>query len=339
MIITRTPFRISFFGGGTDYPGWFREHGGAVIATSIDKYCYLTVRHLPPFFEHRHRIVWSKVELTRDIDEIHHPAVRAILTKMNGHHDSHGYEIHHDGDLPARAGLGSSSAFAVGLIHAMHALNGRMVSKEQLAKEAIHIEQEVLQENVGCQDQLTTAHGGFNRIDFRREGSFDINPIILPRERLQRLQSSMLLVFTGLSRYASEIAAKQIDNFKARENELTTMQEMVDEATAILRAPDDPVVPFGKLMHESWKLKRALANGISTSRIDEIYDAALGAGALGGKLLGAGGGGFMLFIVPDERRSAVRKRLENLVNVRFRFETGGSKVLYAERDGWDNGEG
>lgn len=336
MIITRTPFRISFFGGGTDYPGWFREHGGAVLATSIDKYCYLTVRHLPPFFEHRHRIVWSKVELTRDIDEIHHPAVRAILTEMNGHDDTHGYEIHHDGDLPARAGLGSSSAFAVGLIHAMHALQGRMVSKQHLAEEAIHIEQDVLREHVGCQDQVTTAHGGFNRIEFRRDGAIDINPVILPVERLQRLQSAMLLVFTGLSRYASEIAGKQIDNFKARENELTAMRGMVDEATGILAGNDDPIEPLGKLLNENWKLKRALAKGITTTRIDEIYEAALTAGALGGKLLGAGGGGFMLFMVPEDRRAAVKESLKSLVNVGFRFETGGSKVLYAERDSWDN---
>jgi D-glycero-alpha-D-manno-heptose-7-phosphate kinase len=338
VIITRTPFRISLFGGGTDYPGWFREHGGAVIATSIDKYCYLTVRHLPPFFEHRHRIVWSRVETPRDVDEIQHPAVRAILTEMNGHDETHGYEIHHDGDLPARSGLGSSSAFAVGLIHAMHALNGRMVSKEQLAREAIRIEQDVLHETVGCQDQVTTAHGGFNRIDFRRDGSIDINPVILPAERLQRLQSAMLLVFTGLSRYASEIAAKQIGNFKARANELTTMRGMVDEATQILCAADDPIAALGKLLDESWKLKRGLANGISTSRIDEIYDAALDAGALGGKLLGAGGGGFMMFMVPEHRKAAVGERLKDLVNVRFRFESGGSKVLYAERDGWDNGD-
>ncbi len=338
MIITRTPFRISLFGGGTDYPGWFREHGGAVIATSIDKYCYLTVRHLPPFFEHRHRIVWSKVELARELDEIHHPAVRAILMEMNGHDETHGYEIHHDGDLPARAGLGSSSAFAVGLLHAMHALQGRMVSKQQLAEEAIRIEQEVLSENVGCQDQVTTAHGGFNRIDFRCDGTIDINPVILPSDRLKRLQNAMLLVFTGLSRYASEIAGKQIDNFKVHANELTTMRDMVDEATQIVSGADDPIAALGKLMHESWKLKRALANGITTNRIDEIYDAAREAGAYGGKLLGAGGGGFMIFVVPDEKRAAVKERLKSLVNVRFRFETGGSKVLYAERDGWDNGE-
>lgn len=337
MIITRTPFRISFFGGGTDYPDWFREHGGAVLATSIDKYCYLTVRHLPPFFEHKHRIVWSRVELTRSVEEIQHPAVRAILAEMNGSDEAQGYEIHHDGDLPARAGLGSSSSFAVGLVNAMHALNGRMVSKQELAKEAIRIEQDVLRENVGCQDQVTTAHGGFNRIDFHRNGGIDINPMILPRETLNRLQDSMLLVFTGISRYASVIAAKQIDNLKARTNELLAMQQMVDEATSILRGANDPIESFGRLLNENWKLKRALAKEIATDRINEIYDAAMAGGAYGGKVLGAGGGGFMLFVVPEAYRQSVKDRLQTLINVRFRFETSGSKVLYAERDEWDNG--
>jgi D-glycero-alpha-D-manno-heptose-7-phosphate kinase len=337
VIITRTPFRISFFGGGTDYTDWFREHGGAVLATSIDKYCYLTVRHLPPFFEHRHRIVWSQVELTSSVDEIKHPAVRAILGEMNGQQDSHGYEIHHDGDLPARAGLGSSSSFAVGLIHAMHALNGRMVSKQELAREAIRIEQGVLQEHVGCQDQVTTAHGGFNRIEFHRNGDIDINPIILPRDRLDRLQESMLLVFTGVSRFASDVAAKQIENLKTRAKELTAMRQMVDEATSILASPADPVEPFGRLLNESWKLKRSLATGVTTDRVDEVYEAALAGGAYGGKLLGAGGGGFMLFVAPDGKKERVLASLKGLVDVQFRFETGGSKVLYAERDGWNNG--
>lgn len=337
MIITRTPFRISFFGGGTDYPDWFRDHGGAVLATSIDKYCYLTVRHLPPFFEHRHRIVWSQVELTSSVEQIKHPAVRAILGEMNGHQESHGYEIHHDGDLPARAGLGSSSSFAVGLIHAMHALNGRMVSKQDLAREAIHIEQDVLREHVGCQDQVTTAHGGFNRVEFHRNGDIDINPVILPRDRLDRLQDSMLLVFTGISRFASDVAAKQIGNLRSRTNELTTMRQMVDEATSILASSADPVEPFGRLLNDSWKLKRSLAAGVSTDRVDEIYDAALKGGAFGGKLLGAGGGGFMLFILPEDKKQSVLANLKGLVDVRFRFETGGSKVLYAERDGWNNG--
>jgi D-glycero-alpha-D-manno-heptose-7-phosphate kinase len=337
VIITRTPFRISFFGGGTDYTGWSRDHGGAVLATSIDKYCYLTVRHLPPFFGHRHRIVWSQVELTNSIEEIKHPAVRAILGEMNGPDDSRGYEIHHDGDLPARAGLGSSSSFAVGLINAMHAMNGRMVSKHDLAREAIRIEQDVLREHVGCQDQMTTAYGGFNRIDFHRNGDIDINPVILSRERLYRLQNSMLLVFTGVSRFASEVAAKQIENLSAHTNELTAMRQMVDEATAMLASTADPIEPFGRLLNESWKLKRRLAAGVTTDRVDEIYDAALKGGAFGGKLLGAGGGGFMLFVVPEEKKSAVLVNLKGLVDVRFRFETGGSKVLYAERDGWNNG--
>ncbi len=336
MIITRTPFRISFFGGGTDYPDWFREHGGAVLATSIDKYCYLTVRHLPPFFEHRHRIVWSQVELTKEIDEIKHPAVRAILNEMDGA-DEGGYEIHHDGDLPARSGLGSSSAFAVGLIHAMHGLKGRMVTKHDLARDAIRIEQEVLRENVGCQDQVTTAHGGFNRIDFRRDGRIEVNPVILDRARMDRLEKSVLLVFTGLSRFASDVAGQQIAAIKDRTRELRTLYQMVDEATAILGREDDPAAAFGKLLDESWKLKRGLANGVSTNRIDEIYQTAIEAGAYGGKLLGAGGGGFMIFIVPEEKRQAVKERLDGLVTVNFHFETGGSKVLYYQPNGMGHG--
>jgi D-glycero-alpha-D-manno-heptose-7-phosphate kinase len=212
-----------------------------------------------------------------------------------------------------------------------------MVSKSELAREAIRIEQEVLREHVGCQDQVTTAHGGFNRVDFHRNGDIDVNPIILPLERLNRLQDSMLLVFTGVSRFASDVAAKQIENLKSRANELGAMRQMVDQACTILASSSDPVEPFGRLLNESWQLKRKLASGVTTDRVDEIYQAALAAGAYGGKLLGAGGGGFMLFVVPDGRKDAVRARLNGLVDVRFRFETGGSKVLYAERDGWDNG--
>jgi D-glycero-alpha-D-manno-heptose-7-phosphate kinase len=333
VIITRTPFRVSFFGGGTDYPDWFREYGGAVIATSIDKYCYLSVRHLPPFFEHRHRIVYSQVELTREIENIQHPAVRAILSEMDG---GKGYEIHHDGDLPARSGLGSSSAFAVGLVHALNALQGKMVSKHYLASEAIRIEQEVLAENVGCQDQVTTAHGGFNRIDFRREGSIEIAPILMTSDRMIQLQNSIILVFTGLSRYASDIAGEQIRNFKKRTSELERMREMVEEASAILSGEANPIEAFGRLLHESWKLKRELASSVTTPRIDEIYDAARIAGAYGGKLLGAGGGGFMIFVVPEERKAAVRQSLSSLVHVNFRFETGGSKVIVYEPNGLEN---
>ena len=330
MIITRTPFRVSFFGGGTDYPVWFEENGGAVLATSIDKYCYLTVRHLPPFFEHRHRIVYSRIENAQEIGEIEHPVVRALLGEDG---TDKGFEIHHDGDLPARAGLGSSSAFTVGLIHALAALKGLRVTKRNLADEAIRIEQQVLQESVGCQDQITTAYGGLNRIDFGSVNGFEVSPLLLPRERLQELQSSLILCFSGVSRFASEIAAEQIKNFGDRESELRTLYGMVDEAIEILQSPTESLSRFGKLLHDSWMLKRNLAGSVSTAKIDQLYEAACDAGAVGGKLLGAGGGGFMLFFVPPEKRANLIERLNGLTTVDFKFEGGGSRVLVYEPDG------
>jgi D-glycero-alpha-D-manno-heptose-7-phosphate kinase len=332
MIITRTPFRISFFGGGTDYPEWFRENGGAVLATSIDKYCYLTVRYLPPFFEHRHRIVYSIVEMVNEIEEIRHPVVRAVLKEKNF---EKGLEIHHDGDLPARSGLGSSSAFAVGILHALAALNGKMQSKLQLARAAIRIEQDVLHETVGCQDQITAAFGGFNRIRFLPNGNFDVEPIIVPRGRLDRLHDSLMLCFTGLTRHASLVAQETVKNFDARRNELMTMRQMVDEAVDMLCGEDDRIEDFGRLLHEAWLLKRGLAPNVTTSKVDEIYEAARSAGAIGGKLLGAGGGGFVLLVAPPDRHAAIRKRLNGLIHVDFRFETGGSKILVFEMQNRD----
>ena len=225
MIITRTPFRISFFGGGTDYPGWYREHGGAVLATTIDKYCYITCRRLPPFFEHKHRIVYSHIENVKHNDEIQHPAVRAVL---NWAKVSEGIEIHHDGDLPARSGLGSSSSFTVGLLHALQGLNGQMANKDGLARDAIHVEQNIIGENVGSQDQVSAAYGGFNRIEFHRNDAFDVAPVILPGHRRQELRDHVMLCFTGFSRIASEVAKSKIDNLKKREKELKLMRAMVD---------------------------------------------------------------------------------------------------------------
>ena len=324
MIVTRTPFRISFFGGGTDYPDWFRENGGAVLASSIDKYCYLTVRFLPPFFEHRHRIVYSIVEMVKEIDEIRHPVVRAVLKEKNF---EKGLEIHHDGDLPARSGLGSSSSFTVGILHALAALEGKMQSKPQLARAAIRIEQDVLHETVGCQDQITAAFGGFNRIHFLPNSDFDVEPIIMPKERLDRLHQSLMLCFTGLTRHASTVAQETVKNFNARRNEMMTMRQMVDEAVDMLCGEDDRIEDFGRLLHEAWLLKRCIASNVTTPKVDEIYEAARSAGAIGGKLLGAGGGGFVLLVAPPDRHAAIRERLDDLIHVDFRFETGGSKIL------------
>jgi D-glycero-alpha-D-manno-heptose-7-phosphate kinase len=325
MIITRTPFRISFFGGGTDYPTWFQRHGGRVLATTIDKYCYITCRYLPPFFEHKYRIVYSRIENVRDHSEIQHPAVRAVL----GHYDCHeGLEVHHDGDLPARAGLGSSSSFTVGLINAIMALRGKYVSKEELASQAIHVEQDVIREHVGSQDQISAAFGGLNRIEFRRDGSFDVAPIVLPKERLAALQSHLMLCFTGLSRMASEVAKSKIDNMGNREHELQGMKRLVDEAIAVLQSRTAPIEDFGKLLHENWMFKRQLSDKVTTSEIDELYDTARGMGALGGKLLGAGGGGFVLLMAPPDAHGRIREALGNPKGLPFQIDRTGSRVIF-----------
>ena len=330
MVITRTPFRISFFGGGTDYPAWSRAHGGAVLATTIDKYCYITCRRLPPFFEHKHRIVYSMIEDVQHIDEIKHPAAKAIL-KWASIED--GLEIHHDGDLPARSGIGSSSSFTVGLTHAVKALKGQLSSREQLARDAIYIEQELIGEYVGSQDQVSAAFGGFNRIEFDRDGSFNVSPMSLKVHRQKELASHLMLFFTGVSRIASEVAKSQIENISKRGGELTTIRKMVEEATAILYSETEPIESFGKLMHESWKLKRSLSDHVSNRHIDATYQAAIDAGAIGGKLLGAGGGGFLLVFARPELQPQIRDRLKELVHVPFEFEDSGSRVVLYQPNG------
>lgn len=317
---------MSFFGGNTDYPVWYREHGGAVIATTIDKYCYISCRYLPPFFEYRHRIVYSQVEYIKEVEEIKHPAVRGVLQWM-GVKD--GLEIHHDGDLPARSGLGSSSSFTVGLIHAIRALEGKMISKRELASAALHVEQDVLCETVGSQDQILAAYGGFNKIEFNRDGTFAVLPLVVSREKLIELQDHCLLFFTGFSRYASEIASENLRNLKQREGELLAMREMVDEALKILQG-NHSLDDFGKLLHESWQCKRRLSDKVSSPEIDQIYQAGIEAGALGGKILGAGGGGFILFFVKPALRLRVREKLKRLVHVNFRFDFTGSKIVIYE---------
>ncbi|HJT22185.1 MAG TPA: kinase [Nitrospira sp.] len=330
MIITRTPFRISFFGGGTDYPAWYQEHGGVVLATTIDKYCYISCRYLPPFFEHKHRIVYSLIENVKHIEEINHPAVRAVLGWAGC---DQGLEIHHDGDLPARSGLGSSSSFTVGLIHALSALRGKYVSKEELATSAIHIEQNVIHENVGSQDQISAAYGGFNRIDFKENDTFQVAPIILAKDRLNEIQNHLMLCFTGFSRTASEIAKSKIENFKMREIELKRMKEMVDEAIRILQDTRMSMEEFGKLLHESWLCKRTLSDKVSTPEIDYLYEEAMRAGAVGGKILGAGGGGFLLLFVKPHLQSKVQDRLKHLIHVPFKFEDSGSRVVLYQPTG------
>jgi D-glycero-alpha-D-manno-heptose-7-phosphate kinase len=330
VIITRTPYRVSFFGGGTDYPAWYLEHGGAVLATTIDKYCYITCRRLPPFFEHKHRIVYSVIESVSNNEEIQHPAVRAALQWAKV---TDGLEIHHDGDLPARSGLGSSSSFTVGLVHALEALRGQMTNKSQLAKVAIYIEQDLLRENVGSQDQILAAYGGFNYIEFRADGAFNVAPVIVPRERKAELAAHLILCFTGFSRFASEVAKSQLDNMVAKQQHIKRMRQMVDEGLDILVNSSVPIEAFGELLHEAWQNKRSLSNKVTTPEIDQIYEAARNAGAIGGKLLGAGGGGFMLLFAKPEYHVAIRERLKTLIHVPFEFEESGSRVVLYQPNG------
>jgi D-glycero-alpha-D-manno-heptose-7-phosphate kinase len=331
MIISRTPFRISFFGGGTDYPAWYREHGGAVLATSINKYCYISCRYLPQFFDYKSRIVYSKIELVKSLDEVQHPAVHAALKFLK---IDDGVEIHHDGDLPARTGLGSSSTFTVGLLHALYALRGQMVSKMQLARDAIHVEHDVLRETVGAQDQVITAHGGLHRIDFAPDDTFSLSPLILKKERLVALQSHCMLIFTGFTRIASEIAAEQVQKTPQRASQLRQMYENVGTATGILKGDGD-MADFGRLLHENWLLKRTLSSRISSNEIDAIYDAGRKAGAIGGKILGAGGGGFLLLFAPPDAHVRIRAGLDKLLHVPFRFEALGTQIIHY--DGFEGG--
>ena len=327
MIITSTPLRISFFGGGTDYPTWYREYGGAVLATTIDKRCYITCRRLPPFFEYHSRISYSKVENVRRNGAIEHPSVRACLQFLG---IEEGVEIHHVADLPARTGLGTSSAFTVGLLLGLYALKEQMCDKQTLAAEAIHIEQELLQEAVGAQDQVSAAYGGFNHINFLPDGSIDVKRVLTTQSRLAELEQHLALFFTGFARTASEVAQEQVKVTHQRKTELDAMLQCVQEAETIIRCTSRSLDDFGRLLHESWQIKRTLTQKITNPTIDEIYEAGLSAGALGGKLLGAGGGGFMLFYVPPERREALRTRLKKLLCVPFAFSTKGSHVVVYE---------
>ena len=333
MIITRTPLRISFFGGGTDYPVWYREHGGAVLSTTINKCCYLTCRWLPPFFDYHSRISYSKVENVLNNNAIGHPSARACLQYLG---IEEGVEIHHVADLPARTGLGTSSAFTVGLLLALYALKNQMRDKRALALDAIRVEQELLQEAVGSQDQVSAAYGGLNRIDFHTDGAIQVKRVLTPPSRLEELEQHLALYFTGFSRTASEVAKEQIRITPHRARELSLMGQLVNEAEAILTSPNSSLNEFGRLLHETWQIKRSLTQKITNSNIDEIYEEGRRAGALGGKLLGAGAGGFMLFFVPPEQRSELRNRLRHLLCVPFTFSNrGGHVVVYEPEEVYD----
>ena len=328
MVLTRTPYRISFFGGGTDYPAWFEKFGnGAVLSTTINKYCYLACRYFPTFFEDKSRIVWSKIELVRHHDEIEHPIVRESLKFLN---INDGVEIHHYGDLPARSGIGTSSSFAVGLLHALHVLQGNPVSKRRLALDAIHVEKERVCREVGLQDQAAAAYGGFNRITFGGPDKIHVHPISISPEMKDSLQKRLLMFFTGLSRDSFEITPEQVRATERNEAALRAMLVMVDEGEKILKNPPDGLDNFGRLMHETWMLKRGLTESISNSKIDEIYERARHAGAIGGKLLGAGGGGFLLLYVKPEDQEMVKSELKGVLHVPFSFDNSGSRVIYRD---------
>ena len=328
MIISRTPFRVSFLGGGTDYPAWYREHGGAVVAATIDKYCYLTCRHLPPFFDHRFRVVYSKIENVRTLDEITHSAAREILRFLGV---QRGIEVHYLGDLPARSGIGSSSAFTVGLLHAVHALHGRSVGEHQLAMEAIHLEQDVLKETVGCQDQVMAAYGGLNHVQFSAAGEISVRPVPVSPERAARFSAHLMLFYTGIQRTASEIAGTYVHGLQQRGAQMDAINNLVQEGLSLL-AGDRDIALFGELLHESWQVKRELSAAVSNLRVDAIYRDARRAGALGGKLLGAGGGGFILFFVPPERQADVMQALHGLLHVPCSIESGGSRIIFRDPD-------
>ena len=326
MIISRTPYRISFFGGGTDYPSWYRQHGGAVLATTIDKYCYISVRQLPPFFEHRFRVVYSKIENCSDVSEITHPGVRGVLQYLN---ISNGLEIHHDGDLPARSGMGSSSAFTVGLLNAMYASQGQMPGKRQLALTSIRIEQDLINETVGSQDQVQAAYGGLNYITFHADDEFSVRPVALRRERVQEFNAHLMLFYTGIKRTAADIAQSYVNDIGNKKQELRITKDLVKEGLDILTSDQD-LVAFGELMHEAWQIKRKFSDKVSNAEVDTLYQQAKEAGAVGGKLTGAGGGGFLLLFVSPDRQAAVRQKLHHFIHVPFRFSFSGSQIIFFE---------
>ena len=323
MIITKTPFRMSFFGGGTDYPDYYREYGGSVLSTTFDKYCYVTVRHLPRFFDYTSQVSYAKIERVKSVDEIEHPAVREAMKYL----DMHELQISYDADLPARSGLGTSSSFAVGLLNAFHALKGQYTDKMKLAKEAIYLERELCREDGGIQDQVAVALGGLNRIDFNSD-TISVQPVVISKERKQKLNDNLMLFFTGFARFSKEIAKEQKAELHNRLAELGKIKSLVDDAEEILRTKSISLDEFGRLLDYTWKLKRGITKSISNDALDDIYACAMKNGALGGKLLGAGGGGFFVFYVEKERQKNLREALNELLYIPFSFENEGSRILY-----------
>ncbi len=326
LIITRTPYRMSFFGGGSDNREWYERNGGCILTSSLNKYCYLSARRLPPFFDYKHRIVWSKLETVNSAEEIEHPAIRACL-KYAG--INYGVEIHHDGDLPARSGLGSSSAFTVGLLHALHGLESESRSRRALAVEAIEVEQVILKEAVGIQDQIECAHGGLNMITIGTDGSWYVEPVVLPKARLEEFQNHIMLFYTGQTRFSSQISAATVAAIASgvKDPELHKLAGMAREAHDILTSGAS-LKPLGQMLDLSWQIKRRMSPAVTTERIDEMYWAARHAGALGGKLLGAGGGGFMMLMVEPDDQARVRAALANFLEIPFAFDFTGTQTIF-----------
>ncbi len=323
MVITKTPFRISFFGGGTDIEEFFNDNGGAVLSTTFDKYCYVNVRHLPRFFEYSTELSYSKIERVVRVDEIQHPAIRNAMKML----DMHEIRLTYEADLPARSGLGTSSSFAVGMLNAFYALKGKYADKKKLADEAIYLERILCEESGGWQDQIASSFGGFNRINFNREG-YEVCPVIISPERKNSLNNNLLMYFTGFTRFSSDI---QKGNERIRKNKLHELREMlalVYEAEKILTSKNDNLDDFGRLLDYNWKLKKQTGDAISTNYIDDLYEKGISAGALGGKLLGAGGGGFLIFYVQPEKKDSVMKAMKDLLFVPFNFENEGTRVIY-----------
>lgn len=322
MIITQTPFRMSFFGGGTDFPDFYKEHGGAVISTTFDKYCYVNVRHLPRFFDYSTELSYAKIERVTEIDRIEHPAIREAMKYL----DMHELRLTYEADLPARPGLGTSSSFAVGMLNAFYALKGKYADKKKLADDAIYLERVLCGESGGVQDQIAASYGGLNRINFNADG-YEVNPVIISPERKTQLNRNLMLYFTGFSRFSSDIQKTTQKALADKEKQLLEMLELVDEAERILTSKTE-LAEFGRLLDYTWKLKRGISTGISTDSIDRLYEKGIEAGALGGKLLGAGGGGFLLFYVEEDKQEAVHKAMEELLYVPFEFENSGTRVIH-----------
>jgi D-glycero-alpha-D-manno-heptose-7-phosphate kinase len=326
LIITRTPYRVSLFGGGTDHAAWYSRHGSTILTSTINKYCYISARWLPPFLDYKNRIVWSKIELVDDVDDIEHPAVRAVLKYLG----IEGVELHHFGDLPARSGLGSSSAFTVALLQALIGLRGDTISRKALAQGAIGVEQELLKEAVGIQDQIEVAHGGLNLLKIERSGGWHVSPVKLAPERLNLLEAHLMLFYTGQARYSSQIAKANVEAIGSgsKNPELNVLAGMAKEAVGVL-AGSGSLFKIGEMLGQSWKIKRRMSELVTNPAIDDMYQKAMIAGAIGGKLLGAGGGGFMLLFVKPEDRSGVHQALGNYVEVPFAFENSGSQVIFS----------